>query len=177
MKMGRYLLLVLGIIALLGITTSAFAAEKMETFKIPNEKIEILKPANWEINKRGKDGEIDYRWVGPKDEATIGVAVTIKADYPDKGFLFDTLTAEQKANIEKAPAKGSVRNPKFVKLSNGHLGLRLEFWNEKNEIVGVSLSVIRGRESIILLVLVKDSEKYSDYKDIFEKSLKSFKVD
>ena len=52
----------------------------------------------------------------------------------------------------------------------------MDFVDDQGQIVGSSLSIIRGQKHIILLTMVRDSKDYSSYEAVFEKSLKSFRV-
>ena len=152
------------------------AQETFEKFTIPGEKIEFSIIKEWTFQKEEKKDGTDYLWKDSINKATMGIAISINENYPKHGFLFDTLSSEQRRKVEKAQSKGNVKNPRFVKLTNGRTALRMDFVDDQGQIVGSSLSIIRGQKHIILLTMVRDSKDYSSYEAVFEKSLKSFRV-
>ncbi|MBP7247924.1 MAG: hypothetical protein KBA38_01805 [Negativicutes bacterium] len=152
------------------------AQDTFEKFTIPGEKIELSVPSEWTFTKESKEDRIDYLWKDSINEITIGVSISINENYPKNGFLFDTLSSEQRRKVENTPGKGNIKNPRFVKLTNGRTTLRMDFVDDQGQTVGSSLSIIRGQKHIILLTMVSDFKDYPSYEAFFEKTLKSFQV-
>ena len=157
-------------------TQPVSAQETFEKFTIPGEKIEFSVIKEWNFQKEEKKDQTDYLWKDSINKATMGITISINENYPKHGFLFDTLSSEQRRKVENAPGKDNIKNSTFVKLTNGRTALRADFVDDQGRIMGSSLSIIRGQKHIILLTMVHDFKDYSSYEAVFEKSLKSFRV-